>query len=272
MTQGWTHSGALRANGKSLEYACFGPDPSQAPTIVMLHEGLGCVALWRDFPQKLSEATGFGVFVFSRAGYGQSDPVDLPRPLDYMTLEAESVLPDVLNGIGFRRGILLGHSDGATIAAIYAGTASDHRVRGAVLMAPHFFTEKMGLEEIKKARTAFETTQLRNRLAKYHRDPDNAFCGWNDAWLHRDFEHWNVADVIDYIRVPILAIQGRDDQYGTLAQLDVLDERAYAPVETLILDDCKHAPFLDRETEVLAAISDYCVRLERMEAALPLVR
>ncbi|WP_373049844.1 alpha/beta fold hydrolase [Thalassovita aquimarina] len=256
---------ALTAGGKSLEYACFGPAPEQAPTIVMLHEGLGCVALWRDFPQRVAQATGFGVFVYSRAGYGQSDPVDLPRPLDYMTREALDVLPGVLDAIGFQNGILFGHSDGATIAAIYAGSVEDFRVRGLILMAPHFFTEDMGLAEIAKAKELYETGDLRDRMARYHRDPDNAFRGWNDSWLAPGFKDWNVGEVIDYLRIPVLAIQGRDDQYGTLAQIEEIDSRCYAPVEIAILDDCRHAPHLDQPERTLAEIAEFADRLERIE-------
>lgn len=267
MLSAWVESGTLSAGGKALEYACFGPPPHEAPTLVLLHEGLGCTALWRGFPQALAKATGFGVFAWSRAGYGQSDPADLPRPVDYMTREAVEVLPQVLDAIGFRRGVLVGHSDGATIAAIHTGTVPDHRVRGLVLMAPHFFTEEMGLAEIAKAKEAYAATDMRDRMAKYHRDPDNTFRGWNDAWLDRDFRTWNVSDVIDYLRVPVLAIQGRDDQYGTLAQIDELEARSYAPVDRLILDDCRHAPYLDRAEAVVAGIADFVARLERIEAA-----
>lgn len=269
MTAEWMESGRLSAGGKELEYACYGPAPDKAPTLVLLHEGLGCTALWREFPKALAEATGFGVFVYSRAGYGQSDPADLPRPLDYMTREAVDVLPEVLEAIGFRRGVLVGHSDGATIAAIYAGSVSDLRVRGLVLMAPHFFTEEMGLAEIAKAKEAYETTDLREKMARYHRDPDNTFRGWNDSWLHPDFKAWNVGDVIDYLRIPVLAVQGREDQYGTLAQIDEVESRSYAPVDTLILDDCRHAPHLDQPEKVVAGIAEFCARLERIEAAEP---
>jgi pimeloyl-ACP methyl ester carboxylesterase len=265
----WDQSGTLTTGGKSLEYGCFGPSPEQAPTIVLLHEGLGCLALWRDFPQRLAEATGFGVLAYSRAGYGQSDPADLPRPLDYMTREATEVLPQVLDALDLHRVVLMGHSDGATIAAVHGGSVSDARVRGLVLMAPHFFTEAMGLAEIAKARDVYEE-QLRTRMAKYHRDPDNAFRGWNDAWLDPGFKAWNVADVIDYLRVPVLAIQGRQDQYGTLAQIDVIAERAYAPVERLVLEDCRHAPHQDQPEAVLRAVGDFCARLARIEAAQPL--
>jgi len=263
----WRAEGFLEAGGKRLEYRCFGPSPAEAPTIVMLHEGLGCAALWRDFPARLAQATKMGVFVYSRAGYGQSDPADLPRPVDYMTREATQALPAVLDAFGFRRGILLGHSDGATIAAIYAGSVEDFRVRGIVLMAPHFFTEPAGLEAIAQAKAAYESGDLRERMAKYHRDPDNAFRGWNDAWLNPAFQDWNVADVIDYLRIPTLAIQGREDQYGTLAQIAEIETRSYAPVDKLILDGCKHSPHLEKPDAVVAEIAEFAARLERIEAA-----
>tara|TARA_R110002110_G_scaffold211304_1_gene424023 strand:- start:45349 stop:46170 length:822 start_codon:yes stop_codon:yes gene_type:complete len=269
MTAPWVSEGQLVAGGNTLEYGCHGPKPSEAPTLVLLHEGLGSLTLWRDFPAMLSEATGLGVFVYSRAGYGQSDLADLPRPLDYMTREAVDVLPQVLDAIGIERGILVGHSDGATIAAIYAGSVPDHRVRGVVVMAPHFFTEEMGLEEIAKTKIFFETSDLADRLSKYHRDVENTFTGWIESWLHPDFKAWDVTDVIDHIRVPVLAIQGREDQYGTLAQVDEIVERCYAPVDSLILDDCMHSPFLDQREAVVAAITEYCARLMRIEAAQP---
>src|SRR4051795_839525 len=176
-------SGFLRIGASDLEYRLIGPAPSAAPTIVMLHEGLGSAGLWGDFPEKLQAATSACVFVYSRAGYGASSPVKLPRPLDYMHTEALGVLPKVLDAIGFRRGLLVGHSDGASIAAIYAGSHQDHRVRGLVLMAPHFFTEDMGIAEIARTRTAFETGPLRAKLARLHADPDNAFHNWSGPWL-----------------------------------------------------------------------------------------
>jgi pimeloyl-ACP methyl ester carboxylesterase len=257
----------LMLDGVALEYACWGPPPGDAPTIVLLHEGLGCVALWRDFPEKLAAATGMGVFAWSRRGYGQSGPADLPRPLDFMTREAMDVLPGLLDAIGFRRGVLFGHSDGASIAALYAGNVADTRVRGLILMAPHFFTEPGGLTEIAEARRAYDTCDLRNRLARWHADPDNAFRGWNDVWLDPGFVGWNIADTIDYFRVPSLVIQGRDDQYGTLAQAEAVETRAYAPVDLAILDDCRHAPHQERPEAVLDAVAEFTTRLWRIEAA-----
>ncbi len=159
-------------------------------------KGWAAVGLWRDFPEKLSERTGYCVFAYSRAGYGHSDRVPLPRPLDYMTREAVEVLPQVLDAIGFKRGVLCGHSDGASIAAIYAGSVKDFRVRGLCLISPHFFTEPEGLASIAEAKLLYETGDLRQRLAKYHADVDNAFRGWNGAWLDPGFKRWNIEDSI----------------------------------------------------------------------------
>lgn len=262
--------GTLVAGGKRLEWAGFGPAPAgDAPAIAMLHEGLGCLALWRDFPARVAQATGLAVFAWSRAGYGQSDPAELPRPLDYMTREATGPLAQVLDAIGARHFILLGHSDGATIAAEYAGRVEDFRVRGLILMAPHFFAEAGGLAEITRAGAAFGTGDLKARMARYHRDPEATFRGWNDAWLDPNFRDWNVAEVIDYLRIPVLVIQGRQDQYGTLAQVAEVEERAYAPVDTLILDECRHSPHLDQPEATLAAVADFAGRLQRIEAAQP---
>ena len=258
--------GAITIAGVRLEAACWGPPPGEAPTVVMLHEGLGSVGLWRDFPEKIAAATGWGVFAWSRAGYGRSDPAPLPRPVDYMTREATEVLPHVLDAIGFRRGVLLGHSDGATIAAEYAGGVEDLRVRGLILIAPHFFTEPAGLAAIAEAKAAYDGGDLRGRLAKHHEHVDVAFNGWADAWLNPAFHDWNVAECIDYLRVPTLAIQGREDRYGTLAQIEELETRSYAPVDRLVLDGCGHSPHREKPEETLGAVAEFVARLARIEA------
>lgn len=257
----------IDAGGAKLEARCTGPSPDYAPTIILLHEGLGSLELWKDFPHRLAEATGHGVFAYSRQGYGRSQAVKLLRPLDYMTREAIDVLPAILAAIGLQKGILLGHSDGASIAAIYAGSIQDHRIRGLILMAPHFFTEPSGLQSIAQAKTDYESGDLRQRLAKYHDDADGAFWGWNRAWLDPAFEEWNIEEVIAYIRVPILAIQGADDQYGTRAQINALEKGLYAPLDLEILQNCRHAPFVDQPMQTLTAIADYLRRLEKIEAA-----
>ena len=249
--------GRLKVLGVSLEYRWFGPQPDAAPTIVMLHEGLGSVSLWRDFPEALVQATGWGVFAFSRQGYGQSDPAKLPLPIDYMTREAMEVLPHVLDQIGFNQGMLLGHSDGASIAAIYAGRATDQRLEGIVLLAPHFFTEAEGLASIAEAKVTFETTDLPQKMARHHKNADNAFHGWNGAWLNPEFAAWNIENVIGGIQVPVLAIQGLDDQYGTLAQLDALSRQLRTPFERIELRDCRHAPQFESAGMTLAAVTRF---------------
>jgi pimeloyl-ACP methyl ester carboxylesterase len=223
----------------------------------LLHEGLGCVALWRDFPQKLAAATGLGVVVYSRFGYGASDAIRLPRPLDYMTRKAVEVLPQFLDAVGFRGGALIGHSDGATISLIHAGAVRNPRIQGLALIAPHLFAEPEGLASIAEAREAYEQGDLKAKLARYHRDVDIAFRGWCDAWLDPAFRTWNVAGYVDSWRTPALAIQGAEDQYGTLAQIREIERRAPTRVETLILPGCKHQPHLERTEEAVAAVAKF---------------
>ena len=222
--------------------------------------------MWRQFPQKLAAATGCGVFVYSRRGYGASEPCDLPRPRDYMTREAVDVLPDVLDAAGIERAILVGHSDGATIAAIYAGSVQDRRVRGIVLMAPHFFVEQQGYDAIAATTKLYDEGGLREKLARYHTNVDVAFRGWSGAWLRPDFGDWNVEDVIAYIRVPILAIQGDADAYGTWAQIEALETQVYCPLDVTRLEGCGHTPFLEQPDATLALIGDFTARLNRIEA------
>src|ERR1700709_481248 len=174
-------SGFLAIGASQIEYRMIGPKPGDAPTLVLLHEGLGSANLWGDFPEKLAVAAGAGVFAYSRAGYGASSPAQLPRPIDYMHAEALDVLPKILDAIGFKRGLLVGHSDGASIAAIYAGGVQDHRIRGLALIAPHFIVEDISVQSIAEIKVAYETTDLPAKLARRHRDVDNAFYGWNAA-------------------------------------------------------------------------------------------
>lgn len=246
-----------------LEYRMIGPRPNAAPTIVMLHEGLGSVGLWGAFPEQLASATGAGVFVYSRAGYGRSSPGTLPRSVDFMHEEAVEVLPRVLEAIGFRRGVLFGHSDGASIAAIYAGSVQDHRVRGLVLMAPHFFTEEMGLAQIRQTREDFEAGMLREKLKRWHSDVDCAFRSWSGPWLDPHFRKWDITEVLGYIRVPILVVQGADDQYGTLKQVEVVEQECFCPVETAILPGVRHSPHRDAPEVTLSTVAGFINRLLR---------
>lgn len=237
--------GWITAGGKRLECARW---PGTGPTLVLLHEGLGCVDLWRDFPARLAQATGCAVFAYSRAGYGRSDGTCLPRPLDYMTQEAE-VLREVL--VDIPDAILIGHSDGATIAAIHGGVGTC----GMVLMAPHFFAEDISIAEITRAGEAFAETDMARRMGKFHTNPKSTFKGWHDAWTDPGFRKWNVENTLAAITVPILAIQGAQDQYGTLKQIDAITARQ--PAETLILPDCRHAPHLDQPEQVVTAIARF---------------
>jgi pimeloyl-ACP methyl ester carboxylesterase len=249
--------GFLRIGAADLEYRMIGPAPDKAPTIIMLHEGLGSVGLWGDFPEKLQAATGAGVFAWSRAGYGASTPAKLPRPLDYMHIEALDVLPKLLNAIGFRRGILVGHSDGASIAAIYAGSHQDHRVQGIALIAPHFIVEDISVASIARIKTAYETTDLKARLARWHKDVDNAFYGWNGAWLDPKFRDWDISEYLAYIRVPIAILQGVDDEYGTMRQIEIAREECYCPVDVTEIPGAGHSPHREALGQTLDAISDF---------------
>jgi pimeloyl-ACP methyl ester carboxylesterase len=252
-----TDQGQIAVGGARIEYRMIGPRPDAAPTVVMLHEGLGSVTTWGEFPQKVADRTGMGVFVYSRAGYGRSSAVTLPRPLDYMQREATDVLPALLDAIGFRRGILLGHSDGATIAAYYAGSVQDHRVRGLILMAPHFFMEASNVAAIRKTRETFATTDLRARLARHHADADATFRGWSEAWLDPGFANFDTTDALAYVRVPMLIVQGEADPYGTVAQARAAQEECYCPVETLLLPGVGHAPHREKAEETLTAVAAF---------------
>ena len=254
-------TGFLTIGASDLEYRMIGPAPADAPTIVMLHEGLGSAGLWGDFPEKLQAVTGAGVFVYSRAGYGASTPAKLPRPLDYMHIEALEVLPKLLDQIGFRRGLLVGHSDGASIAAIYAGSRQDHRVQGIAMIAPHFIVEDMSVTSIAEIRRAYETTDLKAKLARWHKDVDNAFYGWNDAWLDPKFRNWDISEYLAYIRVPVAILQGADDQYGTIRQVEIAEQECYCPVDVTIIPAAGHSPHREAPGATLNAISEFASRI-----------
>ncbi len=256
----------LDIGAQRLECRMVGPQPGDAPTLVLLHEGLGCVGLWGDFPDKLARATGCGVLTYSRAGYGKSSPVTLPRPLSYMHNEAREVLPKLLEAIDFKRGLLVGHSDGASIAAIYAGSYQDHRIGGLVLIAPHFFTEDEGIKSIEEARRAYDTGDLRQRLARWHADVDNAFRGWNGAWLDPAFRKWDITEFLAYIRVPMLIVQGEDDQYGTIKQIEVAEQECYCPVEVALLKGAKHSPQREQPEATLKSVADFVARIMQANA------
>ncbi|HEX6957401.1 MAG TPA: alpha/beta hydrolase [Ferrovibrio sp.] len=231
------------------------------PVLVFLHEGLGSVAQWRDFPDQVAAAANLPALVYSRVGYGGSDPCALPRPLTYMHDEGERELPALLAALGIRKHILVGHSDGASIALIYAGSAQRDGLLGLAVLAPHVFCEEVSVASIAAADRAYAETDLRSRLAKYHGDNvDCAFRGWCDAWLHPDFMQWNIEAYVSRITVPVLVIQGEGDEYGTTAQVDSIARRAAGEVETLLLPNCGHSPQRDQPAATLKALVRFAAR------------
>jgi len=264
----------LEIDGQPLEVTTVGPAEGDAPPLVFLHEGLGSVAMWRDFPAALCARTGSRGIVYSRHGYGASAPLCTARAAGYMHREAQCVLPLLLAALGAESPVLVGHSDGASIALIHAGSGFAP-LRGVVAMAPHLFNEPLSVASIAAAKVAYETAGLRERLARYHADVDSAFRGWNDIWLHPDFRHWNIEEYAARIECPILAIQGYDDEYGTLAQLDALAALARGPFAQRRLPDCRHSPHRDRTAETLSAIERFVAGLRAPPgpaAAVPAAR
>ena len=239
-----------------LEYEWIAARNPEAPTLILLHEGLGSLALWRDFPARLAAATGCATLIYSRLGYGKSAPLTAARDVDYMHVEALETLPALREMLAIAAPILVGHSDGASIALIHAG-ARRWPVRGLVLEAPHVFVEEITVSSIAAAKEAYATTDLRARLARYHDDVDGAFRGWNDIWLDPAFRAWNIEASLPRIDCPKLVIQGADDEYGTPAQLDAIARQIAGPVETVLLDDCKHSPHRDQPAATLAAMTRF---------------
>jgi pimeloyl-ACP methyl ester carboxylesterase len=255
--------GLLDVDGFRLEARWIGPPPERAPTLAFLHEGLGSVSLWKDFPDRLAERTGCGALVYSRAGYGKSDPVPLPRPVRFMHDEAET-LSKVLARAGVRDSILIGHSDGASIALIFAGSRGGGRpagLRGLILEAPHVFAEPQSLESIAQIRMIYET-DLRERLARHHgANVDIAFRGWNDVWLDPEFRAWNIEASLPSIEAPILILQGEDDEYGTWRQVEAIQRQSGGPVEALALAGCGHSPHREHPERALEEMAAFVRRL-----------
>ena len=242
----------LRIDGRRLEVRRIAGEAARPP-LVFLHEGLGSVALWRDFPDQVARATRCPAIVYSRYGYGRSDPIDGPRTPDYMHHEAQVVLPQLLAALDIAAPVLIGHSDGGSIALIFAGEGR-WPVRGVVTAAAHVFVEDISVASIAAAREAWAETDLRARLARYHADVDGAFAGWNDAWLDPAFRDWNIEDCLGVVTCPVLAIQGTDDEYGTMAQLDAIAAQVAGPCETLRLAQCGHSAHRDQRDATCEAI------------------
>jgi pimeloyl-ACP methyl ester carboxylesterase len=252
----------VKAAGRSLSYEWIEGEARGKPTLIFLHEGLGSIRQWRDFPVKVVAATGCRALVYDRYGYGQSDVLEEPRrSARFMHDEALRFLPDLRKKLGIDDAILVGHSDGASIALIHAGAG--HQVRGVAVMAPHVFIEPVCLASIREAIRAFETTDLPAKLGRYHRDARKTFYGWADVWTEDNFESWDIReDYLRRIRCPVLAVQGHADEYGTMAQLDDIARHVAGPCELLKLENCGHTPFRDQPEKTLAAIARFIDKLK----------
>ena len=245
--------------GRALEYELIHAADAAAPTVVFLHEGLGSLALWKDFPRQLAHAAGCNALVYSRHGYGNSAPLREPRRPQFMHDEALIALPELLDRLEVREPVLFGHSDGASIALIHAGSAA-RPVRGAILLAPHVMVEEICVRSIAAAKRRYETTDWRERLRRFHADPDGAFRGWCDVWLDPRFRDWNIEEHVGKVRCPLLAIQGYDDEYGTLEQLRRI-ARLAPDAELLELQDCRHSPHRDQPATVITAAVRFIDRI-----------
>jgi pimeloyl-ACP methyl ester carboxylesterase len=252
--------GEVVVDGRRLETRWLAPRQATAPTIVMLHEGLGSVALWRDFPHALATRTGCGVLVYSRYGHGESDKQAEKRTVSFMHHEGEVVLPELLDKLGIAQPILLGHSDGGSIALIFAGKYPD-RARALILEAPHVFVEDLSIKSIAAAKVAYETTNLRARLGCYHAHVDETFWAWNDIWLDPRFRAWNIESYLGSIRCPVLCIQGESDEYGTRAQVDTIVAKVPG-AELRMLPDCGHSPHRDQREATLAKMAEFVARIQ----------
>lgn len=246
-------------DGRRLEYRTI-PGTADRPTLVFLHEGLGCAALWRDFPDKVARRLGWPALVYSRLGYGRSDGLGGKRNVDFMHREAIDVLPALLRALRIDRSLLIGHSDGASIALIHAAQ-TPAAIAGLVLMAPHVFVEAVTVTSIARIAERYETTDLRQRLAHYHAHVDDAFRGWADIWLSPSFRTWSLGAEVAALATPALLIQGEDDEYGSLSQLDAFAAASRARISRLVLRDCGHAAFRDQEKPVIEAIATFAAQL-----------
>ncbi len=249
-------NGTIRIAGRNLEIRRIAGKRSQAPAIVFLHEGLGSIALWRDFPDRLCAKSGFPGVVYSRYGNGFSETLEEHRAIEYMHREALDALPELVEKLALHRPIFFGHSDGASIAAIFAA-AYPEQVSALVLEAPHVFVEALSVQSIAAIGERFRNSSLRERMARYHRDVDRTFFGWNDIWLAPAFLEWDITAMLPAIKAPALCIQGSDDEYGTLAQIDMIAKESGGPVDRLVLSGCGHSPHRDRADYVESAAAEW---------------
>jgi pimeloyl-ACP methyl ester carboxylesterase len=255
----------ILVNGLRLEYRDFPAAGEGLPTLLLLHEGLGCVAMWRDFPAKLAAATACRVVVWSRPGYGGSQPYSEERKKGYMHREAEESLPALIAALHIERPLLVGHSDGGSIALIFAGAFPEVPL-GIAVLAPHEFVEEVTLAGIRAARSIWESTDWPTKLGRYHLDAVRVFAEWNDTWLSPLFRDWNIEQYLPKIRCPVLAIQGEDDEYATMRQIEVIAEQVPG-TQLLKLPNCGHTPQRDQEAAVLAALLAFVDRVNRAKGS-----
>lgn len=250
----------LALPGGEVECFSWGPSPGETPTILFLHEGLGSAGLWRDFPAKVSKATGFGAVAVSRLGYGTSDPCELPRPLDYMEREAKLVMPLLVEGLKLKDFALFGHSDGGSIALLYGAGEHLPGLKGIVTEAAHVFCEELTLASIRAAREKFVSGDLAKKLARHHgANTECAFWGWNRLWLDPGFATWDFTAKLPAIDVPLLSFQGELDEYGTPLQIEALKRRAGA--RTAFIPGAGHSPHREKEAETLSLTVDFLLEI-----------
>ena len=248
--------------GGRLEYAWTGAAAPDPRALVFLHHALGSVTTWRDFPQRLADATGLSAFSYSRLGHGKSDPADPNRALDYLDHEAFDMLPRMLDMAGIAEPVLVGHSDGATIALLHASLPQSPS-RAIVVEAPHIFVEDQTVAGIETAAIEYQTTKLRERLIRHHGgNTDNVFKAWADTWRKPAFRAWNCEHRLPAIRCPTLLVQGIDDEYGTPRQVERIRDQVSGPVEMALIPACGHFPHQEKTDATLAV-------MERFIAALP---
>ncbi len=251
----------LKLGSKKIEIQWYQVEQKDRPTLIFLHEGLGCTRMWKDFPQKLSQSTGCPALVFSRFGYGNSDSSPLPWKINFMHTEALKVLPDIIETAHIKNYILIGHSDGGSIGIIFAGKSYSKGLKGLITEAAHVFCEKITVDCIRLAKVNYDHHDLKQGLEKYHgKNTENAFRGWNDIWLHPKFIKWNIEKYLNKIKVPVLALQGRDDQYGTVKQIESI-KRHVNHVETCLIDDCNHSPHNEQPDQTLKIMTQFILRI-----------
>lgn len=251
----------LTLGSGKLEIQWHGREIKDRPTLIFLHEGLGCTRMWKDFPLRVSQKTGCPALVFSRFGYGASAPCPVPWKINFMHTQALSVLPQILKAAEIKAYILIGHSDGGSISIIFAGSPMAMGLKGVITEAAHVFCEPVTVSCIQQAKINYDHHNLKQGLEKYHgSNTENAFRGWNDVWLNPNFIHWNIEKYLARIRVPMLAIQGKEDQYGTIRQIESIKERVPG-VDTRLLDDCRHSPHQEQPEKVLDLMTRFVLHV-----------